>query len=314
MPLPSPLEKITHPLFKQFGLEVFIKRDDLIHPIISGNKWRKLKGNLVQAKQLGKKGILSFGGAYSNHIHALAYACFSEKLPCIGVIRGEEFYQQNTTLKQAAQWQMQLKFVDRQTYRMRHHPDYLAELAKEFPDYFIVPEGGTNIYALSGMAEVIEELEQQVEFDTLITATGSAGTISGLIAADNNKHQLIGIPVLKQGEYLVNEIKRLFPKNCQKFNNWQLRTEFHRGGYGKFSAADAERIVEFIDTTGIPFEPVYSGKMLLAFLDMMLAGEFKQGQRIVLLHTGGLQGLNGLAERGKINLAQWHLPSALQAQ
>ena len=300
MSLPSPLSRISHPLFKQHCLEVIIKRDDLIHPIISGNKWRKLAGNLAQAKQLGKTGILSFGGAYSNHIHALAYACYTNNFKALGVIRGEPHYRTNSTLSQVERWQMQLSFVDRATYRLRHEREYLAKLASEYPDYFIVPEGGSNEFALSGMAEVINELNKQVEFDTLITATGSGGTLAGLIAADNNQHQLIGIAVLKKAEYLKKVIADFLPENAKDSNNWQLETQYHRGGYGKFSSEDWQRISEFSQQTGIPFEPVYSGKMLLAFLDKIAEGQFTPGQRIVLLHTGGLQGLDGLRERGKL--------------
>ena len=314
MKILSPITQMKLPLFQHHNIDVMVKRDDLIHPIISGNKWRKLKENLALVKANNKKGILSFGGPYSNHIHALAFACKEHQVASIGIIRGEKHYQTNATLSQARQWGMQLQFVDRATYRLRHQEEYLEQLAEQYPDYAIVPEGGSNSLALSGMADTIDELNEQTEFDSLITATGSGGTLAGLIAADNNQHQLHGIAVLKQAEYLKQSIKDLLPTPAKEFTNWQLYLDYHCGGYGKFTEQDTSNIQDIIQQTGIPFEPIYSGKMLLAFLDMVKQGCFKSGQRIVLLHTGGLQGLFGLAERGKVNLAQWHLPSELQAR
>ncbi len=319
MPLPSPLHVINHRLFDQHQLNVMVKRDDLIHSIISGNKWRKLKYNIEYAKAQGKKGIISFGGAYSNHIHALAFACYQQKLPCIGIIRGESHYVNNFTLRWAQHWQMKLSFVDRRTYRRRAEPNYLVELQQQYPDYLIVPEGGSNSLAIAGVREVIDELNNQTSFDTLLTPVGSGGTLAGLIAGDNNEHQLLGIAVLKQEKakafemlgpqnYLTNEVSILLPKEAQEFNNWQVLPDFHRGGYAKFSKEDSQRILAFNRETGLTFEPVYSGKMLLALLDLIHQGYFPKHHRIVLLHTGGLQGLGGLSEQKLIANTHWHTP------
>ncbi|WP_286262997.1 1-aminocyclopropane-1-carboxylate deaminase/D-cysteine desulfhydrase [Thalassotalea atypica] len=314
MTLPSRLEQIDCSLFKKHRVNVFIKRDDLIHPIISGNKWRKLKGNLAEAKRQNKKGIVSFGGAYSNHIHALAYACHQHKLSSIGIIRGESQYQDNFTLSWARYWQMQFKFVDRKTYRKRHEKDYLAELAIMYPDHFVVPEGGTNSFALSGVGEVISELNQQLDYDTIMLPVGSGGTISGLIKADHDQHEILGVAVLKQNGYLLDEITQLLPNTAHHYGNWRLLEDFHCGGYAKFSAQHCQRIIEFIDESQIPFEPVYSGKMLLALLDLVEAEYFPENHTIVLLHTGGLQGLGGLAERKLIKATQWLVPSGPPAR
>jgi 1-aminocyclopropane-1-carboxylate deaminase len=319
MSSPSPLKKIDHPLFDHHQLNVMIKRDDLIHPIISGNKWRKLKYNIEQVKVQDKKGIISFGGAYSNHIHALAFACYQQKLPCIGIIRGEHHYANNFTLRWAQHWRMQLTYVDRQTYRRRADSDYLALLQQQYPEYLIVPEGGSNSFAIPGVSEVIDELNQQTAFDSLLTPVGSGGTLAGLIAGDNNQHQLLGIAVLKQSktsevdpldkkDYLTNTVSALLPEAAQQFNNWQVLPDFHRGGYAKFSQEDSQRILAFNHDTGINFEPVYSGKMLLALVDLIKQGYFAPHHRIVLLHTGGLQGLGGLSERKVINAQQWPIP------
>lgn len=310
MPKPlSTIQKIEHPLFEKYKVEVQVKRDDLIHSIISGNKWRKLIFNLLQQKINAYEGVLTFGGSYSNHIHAFAYACKLQDIPCIGIIRGEEKYKNNATLNWARHWGMQCHFVDRKTYRRRFDTDFLSELTELYPNYFIIPEGGSNSYAIPGVAEVMTELSIQCEFDTLLCPVGSGGTLAGLISGDAvsncKQHKILGVAVLKQGEYLVDEIKALLTPAGLTHDNWQVLTDYHRGGYGKFSSEDVQRIVSFNLETGITFEPVYSGKMILALLDLLAQGYFPPGERIVLLHTGGLQGLGGMLERGKLNPNDW---------
>ena len=308
----SKVEEIRHPLFSQSNVQVFVKRDDQIHPIISGNKWRKLKFNLSQFDDHVTR-ALTFGGSYSNHIHAFAYACYQKGIPCIGVIRGEANYANNFTLQWAKHWGMQCHFVDRKTYRRRQDSDYHDELKQLFPNINIIPEGGSNKLAIPGVAEVITELKQQLSFDTIITPVGSGGTLAGLISGDsvsgNKPHQILGIAVLKQAEYLNNDIKNLMYPQGLQHNNWQLLTQFHRGGYGKFSDQDIERLIEFNRITGVTFEPVYSGKMVLALLDLLEQGFFKPDQKIVLLHTGGLQGLGGMLEQSRLNKKDWPAPS-----
>lgn len=313
MTILSPLQSLHHPLFNKHNIRVQIKRDDIIHPIISGNKWRKLKYNLQQVKQAQNiNGALSFGGCYSNHIHALAFACFEQKIPCVGIIRGEVDYANNFTLSWAKHWGMKLHFVDRKTYRRRYDNDYLTTLQQQFSDYFIIPEGGSNEFAITGVSEIMTELNQQADFDTLVTPVGSGGTLAGLIAGDrftSTTHKILGIAVLNNAEYLKDEIKCLLPAAAAgEHNTWQLLTQFHRGGYAKFSAEDITRIIEFSRVTGIDFEPVYSGKMILAFLDLLEQGYFTDGERIVLLHTGGMQGLGGMIERGRLNREDWPTP------
>lgn len=305
----SILQKIHHPLFEKYKVDVQVKRDDLIHNIISGNKWRKLKYNLIHIKQNNYKGAITFGGSYSNHIHAYAYACKLQNLPCIGIIRGEETYKNNVTLTWARHWGMQCHFVDRKTYRRRFDTDYIDELNTLYPDFFVIPEGGSNSKAIPGVAEVLTELSIQGEFDTLLCPVGSGGTLAGLVFGDsvayNQQHKIVGIAVLKQAEYLVDEIKTLLPPEGLSHNNWELLTNFHRGGYGKFNESDVQRIIAFNQHTGITFEPVYSGKMLLAFLDLLEQGYFPPGERIILLHTGGIQGIGGMLEREKLNPKDW---------
>ncbi|ASP47418.1 1-aminocyclopropane-1-carboxylate deaminase/D-cysteine desulfhydrase [Cognaticolwellia beringensis] len=310
MPPLSVLQPIAHPIFSQHKITVQVKRDDLIHRFISGNKWRKLKYNLLHAKAIGAKGVITFGGCFSNHIHACSFACHQQNLPVIGIIRGEQDNQNNYTLAWAKHWAMKLTFVDRKTYRMRNDEHYLQQLQRQYPDYFIIPEGGSNALALTGVAEVIEELSQQCEFDTLITPVGSGGTLAGLILGDKSQHNLLGIAVLKQQGYLESEVSDLLPLTSKNENKWRIAHEFHCGGYAKFSPQDAEKIRNFSQVVGIDFEPVYSGKMILALLKLIESGYFPAHHRIVLLHTGGLQGLGGMFERGLLNQAEWPSPPA----
>ncbi|OUR78878.1 cysteine desulfhydrase [Colwellia psychrerythraea] len=305
----SILQKLEHPLFDKYNLDVRVKRDDLLHNIISGNKWRKLKYNLEQLKANDYQGALTFGGSYSNHIHAFAYACKQQNIPCIGVIRGEANYASNFTLSWARHWGMQCHFVDRKTYRRRFETSFIGELKALYPNYFVIPEGGSNSLAIPGVAEILTELNNQVDFDTLMTPVGSGGTLAGLIsgdsAANQKQHKILGIAVLKQAEYLIDDIKCLLTDEAKNHDNWQLLTNFHRGGYGKFSADDVKRIITFNQQTGVCFEPIYSGKMVLALLDLIVQGYFKQQERIVLLHTGGLQGLGGMIEQDRLDAKDW---------
>ena len=309
----SIIQEIKHPLFTKNNLTVQIKRDDLIHDVVSGNKWRKLKYNLLNLKQQKYAGAITFGGSYSNHIHAFAYACKQHNIPCVGIIRGEPHYANNFTLSWARHWGMHCHFVNRLTYRRRFEANYLNELMQQFPNHLVIPEGGSNAEAIKGVAEIISELTSQTTFDTLLTPVGSGGTLAGLIAGDslqyNKKHKILGVAVLKQAEYLVHDINQLLPNNAKNHNDWQLLTQFHRGGYGKITAPDITRLKQINQQTGIIFEPVYSGKMMLALMDLIKQGFFQANERIVLLHTGGLQGLGGMIEQGRLSANDWPKPA-----
>ncbi|WP_051302900.1 1-aminocyclopropane-1-carboxylate deaminase/D-cysteine desulfhydrase [Psychromonas aquimarina] len=301
---PSPLQRIRHPLLEQHQVHLSVKRDDLLHGDISGNKWRKLKFNLIEARSSQINHILSFGGAYSNHIHALAAAGFHLGFKTSAVIRGEAAYVSNPTLKQAAAWGMNLQFVTRKEYRQRNESEYLHQLQKQYPDAFIVPEGGSNIFALAGLAEAVQEIQEQSEtsVEHIITATGSGGTLAGLISAfkdHKSTTRITGIAVLKNADYLNQSVHSLLQQAAVKSGApWELKTQFHHGGYAKVSEQLISFCRQFSEQTSIPVEPVYTGKMFYALFQLIKQGYFKKGEHIVALHTGGLQGLNGLKQRG----------------
>ncbi|HEY5715432.1 MAG TPA: pyridoxal-phosphate dependent enzyme [Psychromonas sp.] len=300
---PSPLQPIRHPLLDFLQLKLSIKRDDLLHPEISGNKWRKLKYNFLEARRQQVDHIISFGGAYSNHLHALAAAGFHFGFKTSAIIRGESSYADNPTLKQCLAWGMALQFVTRQEYKKRAEPAYLQSLQRLFPNALIVPEGGSNQFALPGMMEAVQEIFQQADdpVDHIVTATGSGGTLAGAVAGVAQyqpKTKVTGIAVLKNAHYLNREIESLLAQaKVNRKGEWCLQTEFHQGGYAKVPAELLYFCEQFTRQTAIPVEPIYTGKMFYGLFQLIQQGYFNKGQHIVALHTGGLQGLNGLQDR-----------------
>ena len=300
----SPLQQLSDPLFDEHRIKVYIKRDDLIHPQISGNKWRKLKYNLRHAKQQGYNEVLSFGGAYSNHIHALAYVGQANDLKTIGIIRGE-YDPDNPTIRDAKKAGMQIEFVSRNEYRRRFEQDFLSEIQDKYPNALIVPEGGTNDLALLGLAEMIEEISKD-KAQFIITPCGSGGTSAGILKAIQPDQTLISIPVLKKADYLKQEILDLAQSSDTQL---EFISEFHCGGYGKITPELIEFIERFRTQHHIQLDPIYNGKMMYAFYQLIEQGYFPSNTSITLIHTGGLQGLNGLVQR-KLVPSHWTDSSA----
>ncbi|QTL96078.1 1-aminocyclopropane-1-carboxylate deaminase/D-cysteine desulfhydrase [Aeromonas jandaei] len=292
---PSPLQAIRHPLLARYGVELWCKRDDLIHPLISGNKWRKLKYHLHHAREHGKRHLLSFGGAYSNHIHALAAAGHQFGLRTTGIIRGESDSVSNSTLSDARRWGMDLVFVDRQSYRRRQEPKWLAQF--EAADTLIVPEGGSSPLAIPGVAELVTELPFSPDLWVLPCASG--GTLAGLIAGKREREQILAIAVLKGGSFIADEVRRLYPAAATT-PGWQIALDHHDGGYARFSPALWQWVQAFSAETGLPLEPIYSGKAMYGLFRELAAGRIAPGSRIVFIHTGGMQGLAGLREQGRL--------------
>ena len=273
---------------------VVIKREDLLHPEVSGNKFRKLKYNLIQAKAEGYSTVLTYGGAYSNHIAATAAAGHLFGINTIGIIRGNELgndlektLSQNPTLKLAHKYGMQFKFVSRSDYRLKKENSFLASLHKEFGPFYNVPEGGTNALAVKGCEEILKP--EDTVFDFVCVAAGTGGTISGLINSSKPSQKVLGFPALK-GDFLKNDIKELIrPKD-----NWQLICDYHFGGYAKISKELVTFINNFKTETGLPLDAVYTGKMLFGLADLIKKDFFKKGAKILVIHSGGLQGNKGM--------------------
>lgn len=269
------------------NITVSIKREDLLHPEISGNKFRKLKYNIAKAQEQGYSQLLTFGGAYSNHIAATAAAGRIFGIKTIGIIRGDELsqtYQNNPTLAKAEQDGMVFQFISRQAYRRKTCPDFLQALQQEFGHVYIVPEGGTNAEAIQGTAEILTETDQN--FDYIAVAVGTGGTIAGIINSANPDQMVLGFPALK-GEFLGAQIRQWTHQP-----NWTLIHDYHFGGYAKYNDNLLSFIASFQDKTGIALDPIYTGKMVYGICDLIDKNHFPAGSKILLIHTGGLQGWN----------------------
>jgi 1-aminocyclopropane-1-carboxylate deaminase len=280
-------QKITLELPNGISLE--IKREDLLHPFISGNKFRKLKYNLLQAKAENQETVLTFGGAYSNHIAAVAYAGKEQGFKTIGVIRGDELgdkIAENPTLQFAQECGMQFEFVTREAYRLKTEPDFIANLQQKFGSFYLVPEGGTNEYAIKGCEEILTE--EDTAFDFICCAVGTGGTISGIINSALPHQKVLGFPALK-GDFLKDEIRK-FAAN----KNWELITDYHFGGYGKVNEELVQFINQFYKQTQVPLDPIYTGKMVFGVIDLIQKNYFPDNAKILLIHTGGLQGIQGM--------------------
>ncbi|WP_136483130.1 1-aminocyclopropane-1-carboxylate deaminase/D-cysteine desulfhydrase [Cognatitamlana onchidii] len=295
-PKKSILEQVDVP---NENVQLYLKREDKIHDFVSGNKYRKLKYNLLEAKRLGFKTLLTFGGAYSNHIAAVAAAGNYLGLCTIGVIRGEELkgnFLENPTLNFAEQHGMRFKFVSRAAYREKTSDAFLEGLKKDFGDFYLIPEGGTNLLAVKGCEEILEDIS--LEFDYICCAVGTGGTLSGLINCSKPSQQVLGFPALK-GSFLREDIVKFV-----KQTNWDLITDYHFGGYAKINLDLIKFINQFKQNTKIPLDPIYTGKMMFGVFDLIEKGFFPKGSRILAIHTGGLQGIEGM----NIKLKKMNLP------
>ncbi|WP_131784520.1 1-aminocyclopropane-1-carboxylate deaminase/D-cysteine desulfhydrase [Protofrankia symbiont of Coriaria ruscifolia] len=283
--LPSPVEELDDDRFARYGVRVLLKRDDLISPAIPGNKWRKLKYNLVDASASGTSTILTFGGAFSNHIRATAAAGELLGLTTIGVIRGEEHLPLNWSLSVAAAHGMQLTYLDRSTYRQKHEPDVLADLRTRFGDFFLLPEGGSNPAGVRGCAEILDEVEPHV--DVVCCGCGSGGTLAGMAASLRPGQQAIGFSALKGGRFLrdvVGDLQRAaFGRST---DNWRIDCDFHFGGFAR-RPPDLQRFIDdFAGRHGIGLEPVYVAKMMYGLFDLVRRGTISPGATVLAVVTG----------------------------
>lgn len=293
----APVQEVTNPLLKQNKIRLFVKREDLLHPHISGNKWRKLKYNLLAAKEQEHTTLLTFGGAFSNHIAAVAAAGKKYGFRTIGIIRGEEHFPLNPTLNFAQQQGMEFQYLNRSIYREKDSPTTLQQLKELFGPFYLLPEGGTNELAVKGSAEIINDIET-ADFDFICAPCGTGGTLAGIVAGLDHRRQVLGFPVLKGGSFLKKEVDRLTEAyNGKIYHNFQLITDYHFGGYAKWKPELINFINIFRDTTGIPLDPIYTGKMFYGLNDLIQKQYFLPGRRILAIHTGGLQGIEGFNQQ-----------------
>lgn len=290
-------QPVLLPELEEFKISLFMKREDQIHPFISGNKYRKLKYNILKAKEQQKKILLTFGGAFSNHISAVAFAGKEYGFKTIGIIRGDELgndlektLQHNITLSTAKDHEMQFKFIARSDYRLKHTSKFITDLRKEFDDFYLVPEGGTNELAIKGCEEILKPADE--EFDVICCGIGTGGTISGLINSAKAHQKVLGFPALK-GDFLQKEVEQYTIQN----KNWSLINDYHFGGFGKINEELINFINHFKQETTIALDPIYTGKMMFGIVDLIKNGYFKKGTKILAIHTGGLQGVQGMNER-----------------
>ena len=307
MNIPSPLQKVDWSVAANAGISCFVKRDDLIHPLVSGNKWRKLKNNVEVALQKKLSGILTFGGAYSNHLLATAAACAMHGIESIGVVRGEELSAtSNPTLSQCHELGMKLVFVTREQYSDRDDEFWIKSLREEYGPYHIVPEGGANYYGVNGVSELM--MEDDLELNHVLVACGTGTTAAGLMMTAPSNCTIHAVSVLKGVDQRSSVEKLVFQSVADRettleiTSRHQVHDGYHAGGYAKFTEAQLGLMRSFYAETGIKTDPIYTGKMLLATEALIKSGTLKSGESICLIHTGGLQGIEGFENRHKLQM------------
>ena len=296
--LPSPLQELPSFVEKGQNIQCWIKRDDLIHPEISGNKWRKLKRNIDEMQSRGKSGILSFGGAYSNHVYALASAGkhLGFKTKCF--IRGDAYDPENPTLLFAKQAGMELHFLDRSKYRQKDEAAFLQKIKNDFPDFYIVPEGGSNEFGRKGCEDIVLELNKQISsYDHLFVAAGTGTTAAGILSVLPEQTKLHVVSVLK-GDFLKKEILK---NQESKEKQLVFHSDYHFGGYAKFDESLIQFIRDCKKKNRIQLDPIYTGKLFFAVQDVLRKQKIEKGSKIVILHSGGLQGNAGFQKRFSIS-------------
>jgi 1-aminocyclopropane-1-carboxylate deaminase len=280
--LPSPTQKINLPLLDKAEVNLYIKRDDLIHPHVSGNKWRKLKYNILEAQKLGISTILTYGGPYSNHIYATAALGKLLGINTIGIIRGNHFNQLSHTLQYATDCGMTLKFLTIAAFKNRQNPDFQTDLVQEFGSFFQVPEGGANPLGIKGCEEIISEIN--IPFHYLAVACGTGTTFRGIVNSLLPKQMALGFPVLNHKGSLLHPMQ-----GCPN-PNWTFIEQYYFGGYAKVNAELLRFKTDFHLRTEIELDLVYTAKMMFGLLHKISTGYFPKNTTIIAIHTGGLQG------------------------
>ena len=283
--LPSPVEELRDDRIVARDVRLYLKRDDLIHPEIPGNKWRKLKYNLPAAQEQGHSTLLTFGGAYSNHIRATAAAGHYFGLSTVGIIRGDEHVPLNPSLSYAVRRGMRLAYMDRGTYRRKRDPEVIAELHERYGEFYLLPEGGSNDLAVRGCAEIPAELD--MDFDVICCPCGTGGTLAGIAAGLPPGRRALGFSALKGGQFLTDDVGRLQRETYGlKYENWSIEYNSHFGGFAKSSPELQTFVDDFEDRHGLRLDWIYVAKMMHGIFALTRRGEFAPGTVIVAVITG----------------------------
>lgn len=288
-----PIQKVEETFLSKAGISLSVLRTDLLHPQLSGNKWYKLKYNLLSASEKGIDTLLSFGGVWSNHIHALSAAGRLFGFKTIGVIRGELADPLNSCLKDARENGMRLYPVSRELYRQKNTPAFINSLHDQFGDFHLIPEGGANTLGIKGAAEILDDIDVS-PYHTIAVACGTGTTLAGMLSSVPPQVGILGFQILKANGYLKREVEHMIQAN--KLNtpdNWHINDQYHFGGYARITRELHSFCKDFMKSSSIPVEPVNSGKMLFGLYDLVKRDFFPQNSSILAIHGGGLQGLRG---------------------
>jgi 1-aminocyclopropane-1-carboxylate deaminase len=282
--IPSPVTLLKTPWTEAAGIELYLKRDDLIHPIISGNKWRKLSGIFDHYAKSDYDSITTFGGAYSNHLAATAASCAILQVPCTGIVRGEEPKNENSVLKICRLYGMELEYVSREAYKESNRTEGVIQRV------LYIAEGGAGKLGTIGCQDILRETDTS-SIDKIFVACGTGTTISGLATYAREfalTSEVCGVQVLKGDGYIAADIEQEYG-----VEGVTVYDEYHCGGYAKTNEELIQFIKKFTRETGVLLDPIYTGKMMLAIHKLCLNGSIKKGERIMAVHTGGLTGWFG---------------------
>jgi len=280
------------------GIHLDCLRLDKMHPFVSGNKWYKLKYHVLEAQRAKKSSILSFGGAYSNHLHALAYLGHSLKIQTVGVVRGEEPVILSPTLQDCVRWGMQLKWLKRSEYRLIKSAQCLGSYSNKFPDAWIIPEGGAGEYGLKGIEMLFNELKQKglLHYDLFCCPVGSGTTFAGMVKANLGRCECLGFSALKRANDLESRVEQALNSSAS-VNPWSICHDYHFGGFAKVNSRLLDFISKIYQQHNFLLDPIYTGKMLYGLSEYIYQGRIKSGARILMVHTGGLQGWRGFGDK-----------------
>ena len=286
--------QIFNSLYKDTNIKVFIKRLDLIESDIAGNKYFKLKHNIKEVISKGYKKIVTFGGAFSNHILASSIIAKNNNLLSVGIIRGEEHHPLNSTLKKAALNGMKLVYISRSEYKLKESKKFIENIYGLYGDCYIIPEGGTNDLAIKGTGDIITDDD---DYNYICCSVGTGGTIAGIINASNSNQRVLGFPAIKGFEKLNDNINLWTNKD-----NWTLIDKYSFGGYARFNNDLINFIKDFYLNHNIPLDMIYTAKMIYGVNDLIRNNKINSNSSVLLIHTGGLQGNIGMNDRYNFNL------------